>query len=314
MAREAFSALMKAINSGKFVFTGEVATAKTNRLDAMISSAKSMKGCTVACNVTDNPRARAYISSIVAAHVIQEKAGVEAICQATVRDKNRLALTSDLLGASALGIRNILTMSGDHTTFGDNPGAMPVYDIDTAQYVHLVRKMVDEGTDLAGNRIDGEVKLHIGITGNTNSDPLEIELAKIERKVELGAEFVQTQVAFDIEQTKKFLGEISKYSIPVIVGIFPCKSLEVAEYLSKNVPGISVPKEFIEQLEKAEEIDDAGLQRQRIDDINTDYFSSFIKELKTGTHAAGIHMMTIGYEKIVRVIIERVDPSLGRVQ
>jgi 5,10-methylenetetrahydrofolate reductase len=310
MAKEAFGELMKAIWAGKFVFTSEVAPMKTTSLDDAISSAKALKGYTVACNVTDNLRARAYLSSVVASHIVQERAGVEVVCQMTVRDRNRLALTSDLLGAAALGIKNILTMSGDHTTIGDNPGAMPVYDLDTAQFVYLVRKMVDEGTDLAGNKIDGKVRLHIGITGNPNSDPLEIELAKLERKVKLGAEFMQTQVVFDIEQAKSFLVEMKKFSIPIIVGIFPCKSFAMADYICKHVPGISVPKEYVEALRKAEEIEDIGLQKQRLDEVNLGFFTEFIKELRRTTQACGMHLMTIDYEKIVRAIIENVDPSI----
>ena len=314
MVKEAFSELMKAIWADKFVFTSEVAPLKTTSLDDAISSAKALKGYAIACNVTDNLRARAYLSSVVASHIIQEKAGVEAVCQMTVRDRNRLALTSDLLGAAALGIKNILTMSGDHTTVGDNPGAMPVYDLDTAQFVYLVRKMVDGGTDLAGNKIDGRVKLHIGITGNPNSDPLEIELAKLERKVELGAEFMQTQVVFDIEQTKSFLGEMKKFNMPIIVGIFPCKSFAMADYLYKNVAGVSMPREYVEELREAEEIDDIGLQKQRIDEANVGFFTAFIKEIRKTTQARGMHIMTIGYEKIVRAIIENVDPSMKHLQ
>lgn len=307
MPREAYSELMKAIAAGKFVFTGEIQPKKTAHFDDVIRVAKILKGHVVACNVTDNPRAHAYLSSLSAAYILQREVGVEAICQMTVRDRNRLALFSELLGAAALGIRNVLTMSGDHTSLSDNPAAMPVYDLDTAQFVYMVRRMVDEGVDLEGNKIDGKVKLHVGIVGNPNADPLEVEFLKIERKLKVGADFMQTQAVFDVEKAKLFLREIQGYPVPILLGIFPCKSYGVAEFISKNVPGMSVPKEFMEELKKAEEVEDNSRRRSRIDEINVRYFTDFIKEVKRTTHASGIHIMTVGYEGIVKAIVENVE-------
>jgi methylenetetrahydrofolate reductase (NADPH) len=307
LPREAYSELMKAIAAGKFVFTGEIQPKKTAHFDDVIRVAKILKGHVVACNVTDNPRAHAYLSSLSAAYILQREVGVEAICQMTVRDRNRLALFSELLGAAALGIRNVLTMSGDHTSLSDNPAAMPVYDLDTAQFVYMVRRMVDEGVDLEGNKIDGKVKLHVGIVGNPNADPLEVEFLKIERKLKVGADFMQTQAVFDVEKAKLFLREIQGYPVPILLGIFPCKSYGVAEFISKNVPGMSVPKEFMEELKKAEEVEDNSRRRSRIDEINVRYFTDFIKEVKRTTHASGIHIMTVGYEGIVKAIVENVE-------
>lgn len=289
---------------GRFVFTGEVEPLKTASADSIVKTAKMLKDWTVACNVTDNPRAMAYMSSLAASHLIQDKAGVEAICQMTVRDRNRLSLQSDLLGAAALGIRNILTMSGDHTTFGDNPGAMPVYDIDTAHFVKAVRLMVDEGKDLAGNRISGEVKLHVGITGNPNAEPIEMEIMKIEKKVILGAEFMQTQATFDIERSKAFLREMARLKLPVILGIFPCKSYATAEYLRKHLPGITVPDEFMEKMKKTEAAADKNLQKEMVDSVNTEFFSAMIKELRKTERIAGMHVMTLGYERIVKILAQ----------
>ena len=306
MPREAYSELMKAIAAGKFVFTGEIQPKKTAHFDDVIRVAKILKGHVVACNVTDNPRAHAYLSSLSAAYIIQREVGMEAICQMTVRDRNRLALFSELLGAVALGIRNVLTMSGDHTSLSDNPAAMPVYDLDTAQFVYMVRKMVDEGVDLEGNKIEGKVKLHVGIVGNPNADPLEVEFLKIERKLKVGADFMQTQVVFDVEKAKSFLREVQGYPVPVLVGIFPCKSYGVADFIAKNVPGISVPKEFMEELKKAEEIEDNSRRKSRVEDVNVRYFTDFIREVKRTTHASGIHIMAVGYEGVVKTLVESV--------
>lgn len=295
---------MEAIGDGRFVFTGEVEPLKTASAESIVRSAKALKDWTVACNVTDNPRGRAYMSSIAASHIIQSAASVEAICQMTVRDRNRLSLQSDLLGAAALGIRNVLTMSGDHTTLGDNPEAMPVYDIDTAHLVRTVRLMVDEGKDLAGNKVLGEVRLHVGITGNPNAEPIEMEIMKVEKKAVLGAEFMQTQATFDIERAKAFLREMARLKLPVILGIFPCKSYATAEYLKKHVPGITVPDEFMEKMKRTEGVQDRTIQREMVDSVNTDFFLSMIRELRKTERIAGMHVMTLGYERIVKVLAQ----------
>jgi 5,10-methylenetetrahydrofolate reductase len=302
--KESYSDLMRALRSGRFVLTGEIEPKKTALLNEAIKSAKEMHGHVVACNVTDNPRGRAYLSSLVVSYAIQRDAGLEAICQMTVRDRNRIAITSELLGAAALGIRNVLTMSGDHTTLSDNPAAMPVYDIDTAQFVRLVRRIVDEGVDLEGNRIVGAVRMHIGIVGNPNAEPLEAELLKIGRKVRLGADFMQTQVIFDIDSAKSFLKEMERHNIPILPGILPCRSHAVAEFVSKNVPGIKVPRDYMEQLKRAEDCQDRHAKRERVDEVNLKYFSSVIQELRKTTRASGAHVMAVGYEGMVRKLAE----------
>lgn len=307
MPKEAYSKLMKAIAAGKFVFTGEIQPKKTAHFDDVIRVAKVLKGHVVACNVTDNPRAQAYLSSLSAAYIVQKETGMETICQMTVRDRNRLALFSEVLGAAALGIKNVLTMSGDHTSLSDNPATMSVYDIDTAQFVYMVRRMVDEGVDLEGNRIDGKVRLHVGIVGNPNADPLEVEMLKIERKVKVGADFMQTQIVFDAEKAKVFLREMKRHSIPVLLGIFPCRSYGVAEFISKKVPGISVPKDFMDELKKAEEVGNNSRRKSRIEDVNVRYFTDFIMEVKRTTHASGIHIMAVGYESVVKTLVESVS-------
>lgn len=298
--KESYSELMKALRSRRFVLTGEIQPRKTTLLGEAVRSAREMRGHIVACNVTDDPRGQAYLSSVVVSHAIQRDAGLEAICQMTVRDRNRIAITSELLGAAALGIKNVLTMSGDHTTLSDNPAALPVYDLDTAHFVKLVRRLVDEGVDLEGNRVTGGVRMHVGIVGNPNAQPLEAELLKIGRKVNLGAEFMQTQVVFDMDRTKCFLKEMERYDIPVLPGIFPCRSHSVAEFVSKNVPGIRVPEDYMEELKRAESGPDRHARKERVDEINFKYFSAIIRELKGTTKASGAHVMAFGYEGIVQ--------------
>ncbi|MEM3088754.1 MAG: methylenetetrahydrofolate reductase, partial [Candidatus Bathyarchaeia archaeon] len=205
MAKQVYSELMKSITEGKFIFTGEIEPVKTTDLHEVIETAKILKGHVVAVNITDNPTAFAYMNSLIPSYVIQRDVGLEAVYQMVSRDRNRIALTSDLLAAGYLGIKNVLALSGDHTTVGDNPGAKPVYDLDSTGLLYLIRKMVDEGVDLAGNKIDKPPKFHVGIAAALGADPIEPELLKIERKVKIGVDFIQTQAAYDIEVAKRFL-------------------------------------------------------------------------------------------------------------
>ncbi|MDI9644249.1 MAG: methylenetetrahydrofolate reductase [Candidatus Verstraetearchaeota archaeon] len=301
-----FSRLMSELMAGRFVYTGELSPGKSTRLEDLISSATLLKRHVVACNVTDNPRARANLSSLAAAVAVQERAGVEVICQMTARDRNRLALTSDLLGASALGIRNVLVMSGDHPSLGDNPSAMPVYDLDSTQMVSLVRAMVDNGTDLARNRIEGEVKLHVGVTGNPNAVPLEAEVAKLGRKAAVGAEFIQTQAVFGIEVVERFLDAVGKLELPVLVGIMPCRSFRTADYILRNIPGVKISQDYLEALKRTEDIQDKTLKEEKVDEVNEEYFSRMIRELRRTSRVAGVHIMGVNYDRIVGRLVERI--------
>lgn len=298
--KKIFSEFMRALCNNSFVFTSEIEPKKTVNPEGIINLAKKFKNRVIACNVTDNPRAHAYMNSIIASYIIQRDVGLETICHMTVRDRNRLALISDLLGACALGIKNILAITGDHTTMGDNPNAMPVYDIDSTQFVYMVRKMVDEGVDLVGNKINGEVKIHIGAVGNPNADPLEPEIIKVKRKIMAGVEFIQTQIVFDVEKAKRFIEELKAPPPFILIGIFPCNSYKMAEFIDRKIPGISVPDEYKEALRRANE------NKEKIDESNIEYFSEIIKELRKTTRASGVHIMTIKYEDIIGKIVDSV--------
>lgn len=306
MSGAIISELMASLKSGKFTFTGELEPEKTTNLTRYVEAAKKIKGYVVACNITDNPQSFAYISSLVASYVIQRDSGLETIYQITCRDRNRIAIFSDLLGAGALGIRNVLALTGDHTTLGDTPHAKPVFDLDSVQFIKMIRRIVDEGVDMNGKPIESPPKFFIGAGANPNANPIEPELIKFEKKVYAGADFFQTQVVFDIEKAKNFLRETSKYNVPVIIGIFPLKSYGVAEYFDKNVPGVKVPKDLIDSLAKASEISDKNLRRAKYYEINLEYFSSFIRELRGTTSASGCHIMSVGYEEIIPLLVEAV--------
>ncbi len=306
MTEKAFSELMAKLKAGEFTFTGELEPEKTSDLTEIINAANFLKGYVVACNVTDNPQSFGYISSLAASHQVQKETGMETIYQLTCRDRNRLALLSDLLGAGALGIKNVLALTGDHTTLGDTPQAKPVFDLDSVQLLRMIRKMVDEGKDLNDKEIKHPPKFHVGAGANPNAEPLEPELLKFVKKVEAGAEFFQTQVVFEIETTKRFLNETKAYNVPVLIGIFPLRSYGVAKYFDEMVPGVKVPKELLTALAKAKRNEDKKMRREKCNEINLDYFVDFIKEIKASTSAAGFHIMSVGYEEIVPRLVDAV--------
>ena len=302
--RPAYSQLVKDIRASKFVLTGELEPEKVTGIEEILVSARAMKPYVVAANVTDNPLAYAYMNSLVPSWKVQEEVGLETVYQMTVRDRNRLALTSDVLAAAYLGIRNILAISGDHTVLGDNKGAASVYDVDSAQFVYLLHKMIDEGVDIAGNEIHGKVGINVGIAGNPNADPLMPEVLKIGRKTKLGADFIQTQTMFDIDKTKEFLREVDKYKCPVLVGVFPLKSYGIADFFDRFIPGVSVPPDLLANMKKTKEEPDKEKRKQIIDDVNLEFFGPFIKEIHKTTSAAGIHVMAVLYERIFEPLLE----------
>jgi len=305
MTKEVYSSLMKEINEGKFVFTGELEPIKTTNLHEVLEGARILKGHVVAANITDNPTAFAYMNALIPSYMIQKEAGLEAIYQMTARDRNRIALTSDLLAAGYLGIKNVLALTGDHTTVGDNPQAKPVFDLDSASLVYLIRKMVDDGVDLNNNKIENPPKFHVGIAANPNADPLEPEILKIERKAKMGAEFVQTQCVYDIERAKRLMKAVSYLNIPVLVGIAPFKSIAMMKWMVKFVPGIYVPDEIQQRLHEAKER--GG--KEAIYEENIEIFSELVREIKSTTKAAGVHMMAVGFEWIVPKILDRSGKS-----
>ena len=310
LMREAYSELFKKIQAGEFVFTGELEPEKTTDLHEVIEQARALKGYVTACNVTDNPKSCAYTSPLVASYMVQRDAGMEAVYQCTVRDRNRLALVSDLLAAGSLGLKNLLALSGDHTTLGDNPGALPVYDVDSLGLVYLARKMVVDGTDLVGLEIEKPPKFNIAMAGNPNAEPLEPEVLKCERKTlglgEYGADFIQTQVVFEIEKAKTWLKEIEYLNTPCIIGIFPIKSYGMAKFFNTAIPGVSVPDFFMERFKKAKQIDDKKKKKERYLEINIDYFTDFCREIYKTTKAAGIHIMAVNYVQCTPPLVDAV--------
>ncbi len=301
--RKAYSQLCKAIEAGHFVFTGELEPKKILDLSEIIHSAKEMKKTKriVAANVTDGPQGDAYMASLVPSYKIQEEAGIEAVWQVTVRDRNRVALFGDVVAGAVLGLKNILTLTGDHTALGDHKKARAVYDIDSTQFCEMLSIMIDEGTDYEGNELKGgKIEMNFGCVANPNSNPREPEILKVGRKVDRGIDFIQTQTAFDIDDAKDFLKELEQYNVPVLLGLFPLKSHGIAWYFDNYIPGVSVPKDLLKALKKAEKENKGNKPGKyaAIDKINIDFFKPFIAEIKKSTKAAGIHCMAVEYERL----------------
>ncbi len=293
-----YSKLGEAIAKGEFILTGELEPEKTTDLSHTIHEAKEMAPYVIAANVTDSPLGIVTINSMAATHLIQKAAGLECVWQMTVRDVNKLGIAGMIMGAHALGIRNVLSLTGDHTALGDMPESKPVFDLDSATLVKLVREMVDKGS-INGNEIEAPPTLHVGAAANPNAEPMGAEILKIGRKAEAGCEFIQTQVVYDLDRTIEFLTEIKKYKVPILLGIFPMKSYGIAKGFDTFVPGVSVPKEILAKWKNVKkEVTDKKEQKKLYDQYNYDFFKPFISELRSKNLLAGIHCMAVHYPRI----------------
>jgi len=298
MTDEVYSDLMREFKEGKYVFTGELEPEKAGDVNEPIEMAKELKGLVVACNVTDNPQSFAYVNSMAASYLIQKEAGMECVYQLRCSDRNRMALLSDVLGAGALGLKNILALAGDHVSLGDTPDAKPVFDLDSTTLIKLIRTMVDEGKDLGGNEIHNPPKLHVGGAAAPGAAHLKAEVGKVKRKINAGVEYLQTQVVYYTDVLDKFFNELGETDVPILVGIFPARTFGQADFFDKYVAGVDVPPDYLEAMRKTKEIKDKEKKKEEVDRVNIEFFTGFLEHLK-GTPAAGCHMMAVGYPRII---------------
>jgi len=295
---KSYSKLGEALAKGDFILTGELEPEKTCDLSHTIEEAKQMAPYVVAANVTDSPLGIVTINSMAATHLIQKATGLECVWQMTVRDVNKLGIAGMIMGAQALGIHNILSLTGDHTALGDMPESKPVFDLDSATLIKLVRELVDKGS-INGYEIEDPPKLHVGGAANPNADPMGPEVLKIGRKAEAGCEFIQTQVVYDLDRTIEFLTGIRKYKVPILLGIFPMKSYGIAKGFDTFVPGVSVPKEILAKWKSVKkDVTDKKQQKELYDQYNYELFKPFISELKQKNLIDGIHCMAVHYPRI----------------
>lgn len=283
------------LEQGKFVITAEVGPPKGTDISEMVYHIKLLKGKVDAMNFTDNQSAVMKMSSLSGCLLCLREGG-EPVLQVTCRDRNRIALQSDILGAHVLGVRNILCMTGDHVSAGDHKDAKPVYDIES---VGLIKTVVglNNGKDLSGNDLKGKTEFYIGAVVTPEANPLEPQLMKFEKKIKAGAQFFQTQAIYNIERLKEFMKFARQYPVKIIAGVVVLKSVGMANFLNKNVPGIKVPQELIDELKVA------GKEKELNTGLNIT--ARHIRQIYNEKICDGVHVMAIGIEDKVPVILER---------
>ena len=283
--------LKETLKSGKFVITTDFLPPKGTAIREELKILLPLRGRVDGVNAADNQSAVMSLSSVAASYLIKEE-GLEPILQMVCRDRNRLALQSDLLGASALGINNVLVLSGDHQSLGDHPAAKGVFDIESVQLLKAARGL-EGGTDMAGNRLKGSPSFCLGAAVNPSSTPLEPQLMKMEKKVTAGADFFQTQPVFDIEAFAGFMEKTRHLSVPVLAGVFLIKSAKMAHFMNKNIPGITIPKFILDEFEKS------------TNPVNTsiEIAARLIRDLRHLSQ--GVHIYTIHWEDKVPLVLDK---------
>ena len=282
-------------DNGEFVVTAEVGPPKGIHIDHVVEEAKEYLSGITAVNVTDNQSSVMRMGSLPAC-VALKNAGLTPILQLTCRDRNRIALQSELLGAAMLGIDNILCLTGDHTKMGDHPGAKPVFDLDSVSLLHTVCQL-EKGVDLGGTALVGEPpKFAKGAVVSPCSDSVDAQLAKMERKVMAGAEYFQTQAVFDSEKFIKFMEQAKQFGKPVQLGIIIPKSAAMARFMNNNVAGVHVPQWMIDALAADKERAKAGI-------TGVEIAAKIIKECKP--YCQGLHIMALGWESKVPALLEQ---------
>ncbi len=289
------------LESGKFVVTAEVGPPKGTDISGMLHHMDLLKGKVDAVNVTDNQSAVMRICSMAVCKLALEK-GLEPILQMTCRDRNRIGLQSDLLGANILGIRNVLCMTGDHVSAGDHKEAKPVYDLESVQLLKVVEGL-NNGRDMSGNELKGKTDFFQGAVVTPEASPLGPQLMKFQKKVTAGAKFFQTQAIYDIEKFKEFMKHARKaagpppYSVKILAGFVVLKSAGMASFLNKSGPGIRGPEELINELKAA--------GKDKALDTGMDITARHIRQLKEEGICDGVHIMAIGMEEKVPEIMSR---------
>ena len=273
-------------DNGEFVVTAEVGPPKGIDASHVVAEAKEYLSGITAVNVTDNQSSVMRMGSLPAC-VMLKNAGLTPILQLTCRDRNRIALQSELLGAAALGIENILCLTGDHTKMGDHPGAKPVFDLDSVSLLHTVCQL-EKGVDLGGNPLVGEApKFAKGAVVSPCSDSVDAQLAKMERKVMAGAEYFQTQAVFDSEKFITFMEKAKQFGKPVQLGVIIPKSAGMAKFMNKNVAGVHVPQWMIDELA-------ADKEKAKLGITGVELAAKVIKECRP--YCQGLHIMALGWE------------------
>ncbi len=277
---------------GEFVITSEVGPPKGTNIEPVLKEAEELRDRVDAFNVTDQQSSVMRLGSLVTCYLLKQR-GLEPILQVTCRDRNRIALQSDLLSAAVLGIENVLCLTGDHVTLGDHPQAKPVFDLDSVQLLK-VAKGLTEGRDMMGNELDGKPNFFLGAVVSPGYEPIELQLIKMEKKIEAGAQFFQTQAVYDVKVFERFMEKAGKFGVPIMLGIVLLKSPAMARYMNENVAGVTVPDELINEL--------ASVSREDRPKKSVEIAGRLIRQMKD--MCQGVHIMPLGWDKYVPAVIE----------
>jgi len=293
------SNLEKLLERGEFVVTGELGPPKGPDAEIVRKKAASLKGNVDAVNITDNQTAIVRMSSIAAAKILIDE-GIEPNMQMVARDRNRIAMMSDLFGASAFGIKNMLCLSGDHQSFGNHPEAKNVFDIDSIQMIHMVKTMRDENKVICGEEIEGDFPMFIGAACNPFADPFWYRVYRLEKKVNAGVDFIQTQCIYDMQRFKEYMKQVVDMGLhekcKILAGITPLKSVGMARYMATNVSGIIIPEDMISRLK--------GAGKGNVANEGIKIACEQMQEMQEIEGIAGVHFMAIEWEHKVPEIMK----------
>lgn len=290
------TSLQQALAKGEFAVTAEVAPPKGTDTTEMMENAEFLRGKVHAINVTDQQSSVMRLGSLVSCHLLKE-AGLEPVFQLTTRDRNRIALQSDLLSSYVLGIENVLCLTGDHVTLGDHPQAKPVFDLDSVSLL-MAAKGLAHGADMAGESLKGIPTFHLGAVVTPGYEPMELQFLKMERKIKAGAQFFQTQAVYDPELFGRFMEGAKGFGVPVMLGFVLLKSVGMARYMNKNVAGVSVPSSIIDEMKKTD------------DKVATSIKIAARIIRQTREMCQGVHLMTMGWERYVPDILAEANVTI----
>jgi len=292
------------LQSGKFIVTGEVGPPKGTDLSHVLEETKLLTPLVDAINVTDIQAAAMRLGSMATCHLMKDL-GAEPVLQMVTRDRNRLALQSDLLSAWALGIENVLCLTGDHPILGDHRAAKPVYDLDSVQLL-AAAKGLNEGHDMMGNELEGKPDFCLGAVVSPGATPLELQILKLEKKVAAGAEFIQTQAVYDVNMFAEFMNKVSHLKVPILAGVVVLKNAGMARYMNANVAGVTVPDDLIKRLSAAGAADkqakEEGKKGGNVVAASIEIAAQLIRDFKP--LCRGVHIMPLGWGHHVPKILE----------
>lgn len=299
-AENAESHLEQVLRSGRFAVTAEISPPDSADPKAVRRKGELLRDCTDAVNCTDHTGAMVHMSSLAVSAILVQM-GIEPVMQMTCRDRKRLAMQGDLLGAAALGVRNVLCLTGDHVSAGDHPQARPVYDLDSIHLLRLARTMRDGGTYLSGRKLTAPPRLFLGAAENPFAAPFEFRPQRLAKKVEAGADFIQTQVVYDVERFAAFMQGVRDLGLHervfILPSVGPLKSARMARFMRDRVPGVVVPDVVMERIERTPE------SRQAEEGIRLAIET--IQQLREIPGVAGVHIIAVRWEQAVAEVVER---------